>query len=282
MLFSSQLPHFCDASANAYSSVRLYNSWQSNGSIELGSWKFDDSSIIRPIIVSKSTDLTFGFRFFSSRPSRGFGSEYYLVVFLLAKSLDDNFTLVDPNHPPIVVWCTNRDSLVSWNTSLDYNEGNLELKDTDDMNTGLYFLFVNQGSFDAYVNSDPPQRYIPLPYTDNTGLDNFTKIVVQSSNSLLWFNYTESSFEFMRLESTGQLNIYQVEPNSSTLTNLKKKIERLKECDYPNMCGNYGVSSGIRQCSCPGVNSSNYLTQSQEWETTLGCRPITPLACEDR
>lgn len=49
------------------------------------------------------------------------------------------------------------------------------------------------------------------------------------------------------------------------------------DCDYPSVCGNYGVCSNGR-CSCPGVNTT-YFTFTQH--PTLGCREVIPLTCKD-
>ncbi|KAM7469693.1 hypothetical protein LguiA_007876 [Lonicera macranthoides] len=56
-------------------------------------------------------------------------------------------------------------------------------------------------------------------------------------------------------------------------------LSRIGNCDYPTVCGNYGVCLQNGLCSCPGGNCS-YFTQLQDLKSNLGCRPVTPLSCK--
>ena len=85
-----------------------------------------------------------------------------------------------------------------------------------------------------------------------------------------------SSPQFIRFDSNGYLRIYGwVESNWKQVFELLN----ISPCDYPFVCGNYGICSN-GQCSCPGADdSTNFFRQVDVRQSNLGCAPISPLAC---
>ncbi|KAI9198330.1 hypothetical protein LWI28_013991 [Acer negundo] len=75
-------------------------------------------------------------------------------------------------------------------------------------------------------------------------------------------NYTE--YAYMRLDSDGHLRFHNDSRNQVDIL-----ADLLGECDYPTVCGNYGL------CSCPyGFDGNNGDDQS-------GCTEINPVTCEN-
>ncbi|KAK3184710.1 hypothetical protein Dsin_031996 [Dipteronia sinensis] len=84
----------------------------------------------------------------------------------------------------------------------------------------------------------------------------------------------------MRLDNDGHLRVYEW-----ILTEWKEVADIFKEyfrdCDYPLVCGNYGLCSrGL--CTCPsGENetTTTYFEQTDNRQPALGCSERTPLSC---
>ncbi|GKV23390.1 hypothetical protein SLEP1_g33125 [Rubroshorea leprosula] len=88
-----------------------------------------------------------------------------------------------------------------------------------------------------------------------------------------------SGFSFIQLGSDGKLRFFgwvEVESNWKEVFNLPEN-----RCDYPLMCGEYGICSAGR-CSCPepDENGTTYFWQLNRSQPELGCSPYIPISCE--
>ncbi|KAF8391191.1 hypothetical protein HHK36_023493 [Tetracentron sinense] len=88
-----------------------------------------------------------------------------------------------------------------------------------------------------------------------------------------------SSAQYMKFESNGHLRVYEWAAGWKVVADLLTGY--LGECDYPMVCGNYGICSN-GQCSCPGATGSEtrYFKQVNDRQPQLGCSEVTPLSCD--
>ncbi|KAM7469678.1 hypothetical protein LguiA_007861 [Lonicera macranthoides] len=196
-----------------------------------------------------------------------------------------NLMLLDSNDN--VIWQSFDYPTDTWlpNQKISSNKGLISSNSAYNLRTGLYSLTVEEGpsnSLVAFINSDPPKKYKSLPVFYYNYFQDYSSIEVFSNNALFRVNKTVHRFLYIRLEPNGHLNLYRL-PNyneSQTIAsfNIFDAIE--SNCDYPTVCGNYGVCSENGLCSCPGGNY-RYFTPLQVLEPNLGCRPVTPLSCKD-
>jgi hypothetical protein len=86
------------------------------------------------------------------------------------------------------------------------------------------------------------------------------------------------SLQCIRFESDGHLRLYEWINNK---WNVLQDILDLDPCNYPNVCGDYGICSG-GQCSCPmaGSTSGTYFRQIDDQRPNLGCILDTPISCQ--
>lgn len=160
---------------------------------------------------------------------------------------------------------------------------------------GQYHLSVTNDSIAAFIGFDPPKRFRSFFYTSfgptnsrvflHTALGTSGSIEALSNYARFNIgNYTVDGFRYIVLEPSGHLNVYQLNKVNSVKFDVALSGDVLRddiygECDYPSVCGNYGVCSN-GQCSCPGGNAT-YFTSTQDLQPTLGCRQVIPLTCED-
>ncbi|KAK2990839.1 hypothetical protein RJ640_002454 [Escallonia rubra] len=148
-----------------------------------------------------------------------------------------------------------------------------------------YYLSLKESEIVAYISSDPPKQYA-IFYLNRPIIDIFgVQFWVQPTYALFDLKSLQiSAFRYIRLESDGHLNVYQLqnitgdgfEFNSIVAGDLFEPYG-LNDCDYPTRCGSFGVCSD-GECSCPGGNSS-FFTSVRDFHPNLGCKPITPLSC---
>ncbi|KAM7469786.1 hypothetical protein LguiA_007969 [Lonicera macranthoides] len=174
------------------------------------------------------------------------------------------------------------------NQNISSNKRLTSSNSSSNFSTGLFSLTVEEedpyNSLVAFINSDPPQKYMSRPVFSLNSLTAYSGIEGFSNNALFKVNRTEQRFQFIRLEPNGHLNLYQL-----PYYNESQKIAPLsifegseENCDYPTVCGNYGICSENGLCSCPGAGGNySYFTQLQDLKPNLGCRPVTPLSCKD-
>ncbi|XP_077226965.1 G-type lectin S-receptor-like serine/threonine-protein kinase SD2-5 [Tasmannia lanceolata] len=152
---------------------------------------------------------------------------------------------------------------------------------------GQYNFSVGADGFEAFVEADPPQVYYKF-------VQNGYSITRFVNGSLAVFTANESrkidvllvpetsSVQYMRLELDGHLRVYEWIVNNrvagwQVVSDLMNRA--LSDCDYPKVCGNYGICSND-QCSCPkGIDGGAYFTQIDERKPNIGCYRITELSC---
>ncbi|KAK2651074.1 hypothetical protein Ddye_018563 [Dipteronia dyeriana] len=157
---------------------------------------------------------------------------------------------------------------------------------------GLYSLSVTNQGLAAFIESNPPQLYYEATFRGNkTGKE---PSYVRFLNGSLAFYIPSSepskpdrvisvpnasSAQYMRLDNDGHLRVYEWIP-----TEWKEVADvfndYFRECDYPLVCGNYGLCSrGL--CTCPSgeTETTTYFQQINTRQPALGCSEITPLSC---
>ncbi|KAM7469681.1 hypothetical protein LguiA_007864 [Lonicera macranthoides] len=172
------------------------------------------------------------------------------------------------------------------NQEISSNKGLTSSNSSSNFGTGLYSLTVGGKSpyntLNAFINSEPPQKYGSLFVFQYNYFSDYSSIEGFSNNALFKVNRAAHRFLYIRLEPNGHLNVYQLPYYSESQEIIPLSIFDRSEdnCDYPTVCGNYGICSENGLCSCPGGNYS-YFTQLQDLKPNLGCRPVTPLSCKD-
>ncbi|KAM7474006.1 hypothetical protein LguiB_021249 [Lonicera macranthoides] len=201
-----------------------------------------------------------------------------------------NLVLLDSNDN--VIWQSSDYPTDTWlpNQNISSNKGLTSSNSYSNLGSGLYSLTVGEegpyNSLIAFINSDPPQKYMSVPvdylkiyFKDYSSVEGF------SNNVLFSVNRTVHHFRYIRLELNGHLNLYQLPNyNESRIIGSFNIFNWVSEsdCDYPTVCGNYGVCSENGFCSCPGAGGNySYFTQLQVLKPSLGCRPVIPLSCKD-
>ncbi|CAL4958854.1 unnamed protein product [Urochloa decumbens] len=86
------------------------------------------------------------------------------------------------------------------------------------------------------------------------------------------------SLQCIRFESDGHLRLYEWTNDKWSVV---QDILDPDQCNYPTVCGNYGICSG-GQCSCPVPRSTNvtYFRQIDDQRPNLGCILDTPISCQ--
>ncbi|XP_051224074.1 G-type lectin S-receptor-like serine/threonine-protein kinase SD2-5 [Lolium perenne] len=158
---------------------------------------------------------------------------------------------------------------------------------------GMLYITVLPGGLYAFIESTPPQCYFLNPLRQNKTTNDPTKVTFMSG-SLTTYQSGQSDFrtnlvfapatstQFMRLEYDGHLRVYgwsvdRWTPVYDVMTSMEKD-----DCDYPTVCGEYGICTE-RQCGCPVEtnSSSSYFKLVDEHKPNLGCTPITPISCQE-
>ncbi|GAV74271.1 Pkinase domain-containing protein/B_lectin domain-containing protein [Cephalotus follicularis] len=157
----------------------------------------------------------------------------------------------------------------------------------------LSLSLTNQGLF-ASIDSDPPQTYFSFPIS-GTKMSNESSYVRFLNGSLALFILSAEPSQpdgviripaavlaqYITLEPDGHLRVHEFSADEWTeVADLFAGY--LGECDYPLVCGNYGICSTSVQCSCPASTSdgASYFKPIKDTQPDLGCSTITPLSCE--
>ncbi|KAM7469727.1 hypothetical protein LguiA_007910 [Lonicera macranthoides] len=203
-------------------------------------------------------------------------------------NISDGANLMLLDSKDNVIWQSFDYPTDTWlpNQSISPNKGLTSSNSSSNLGTGMYSLTVEvkdpYNSLVAFINSDPPQEYKsrPVNYLNNY-FEDYGSIEGFSNNVLFRFNRTVHHFPYIRLEPNGHLNLYQIPNDSQTVASFNLfKSGSESDCDYPTVCGKYGVCSENGRCSCPG-GIYNYFTPLLVLQRNLGCRPVTPLSCKD-
>ncbi|KAI4992386.1 hypothetical protein ZWY2020_051803 [Hordeum vulgare] len=84
------------------------------------------------------------------------------------------------------------------------------------------------------------------------------------------------SFQYMRFESDGHLRLYEWDQNNIRWSSVYD-IFQLDYCDYPTICGEYGICRN-GQCICPVVAGDIlYFKQADTRNLSLGCISVDPI-----
>uniref|UniRef100_A0ACD5TEL1 Uncharacterized protein n=1 Tax=Avena sativa TaxID=4498 RepID=A0ACD5TEL1_AVESA len=150
--------------------------------------------------------------------------------------------------------------------------------------TNMYITVVPDG-LAAYVESTPPQLYFVQELVSRIGNDPTSVTLINGSlYGMSGPNIASprgQSTQCMRLDSDGHLRLYELS-NYSGWKVVYDIMETMNVCDYPTVCGEYGICTG-GQCTCPLENnsSSSYFKPVDERKTNLGCTPLTEVSCQD-
>ena len=146
---------------------------------------------------------------------------------------------------------------------------------------GLFSLCVTRQGLFAYINSNPPQRYLTYP-SENTSNIQFFKdtLIISSYDKIVGWGFTSTSVpnRYMRLGAdNGHLEVYDM--NWQVVDNFLI-FRFIGSCGFPTVCGSYGICRN-GQCICPEpINATSYFQLVKERQPDRGCSLITPLSCE--
>ncbi|KAK1556756.1 hypothetical protein Q3G72_011488 [Acer saccharum] len=159
-----------------------------------------------------------------------------------------------------------------------------------DLTGGSFYLSVSYEGLFAFYRSTVPQMYFNLSV--NATMESEQPSYIRAVNGTLALyilsaepsepdavlsspvNYSENAY--MRLDSDGHLRFYNgsIDDYVDAVDIL---ADVLRECDYPTVCGNFGLCS-YGHCTCPpGFDQDNVLDN----QSKFGCKEINPVTCEN-
>ncbi|XP_078158856.1 G-type lectin S-receptor-like serine/threonine-protein kinase SD2-5 [Carex rostrata] len=167
-----------------------------------------------------------------------------------------------------------------------------------DLSEGQFYLTLLAHGLFGFFNLDPTlvyyRKYLAFTMSNGTDLvDNFAKFMNGSltiittfptDNPIIFTFPPAKSVQYMRLESDGHFRLYDYDYDKlqwimvADLFNLDNTWDN---CDYPTICGHYGICNNIGQCTCPAGTSGNYFKQVDSQRPELGCDAITNITCQD-
>ncbi|KAK1557323.1 hypothetical protein Q3G72_022536 [Acer saccharum] len=148
---------------------------------------------------------------------------------------------------------------------------------------GSFYLSVSSEGLFAFYRSTVPQMYFNFSVSGIKESERPSYIRVVNGTLALYILSAEPSvpdavlsspvdyaeYTYMRLDSDGHLRLY-----NGSMDPVDILAGDLEECDYPTVCGHYGLCSD-GQCSCPySFEGYNGVNQS-------GCTEINPVTCEN-
>ncbi|KAI9197972.1 hypothetical protein LWI28_007765 [Acer negundo] len=155
-----------------------------------------------------------------------------------------------------------------------------------DLTEGSFYLSVSSKGLFAFYRSTVPQMYYKYPVTVTKESEQPSYIKAVNGTLALYIlsaepsepdavlsspvNYTE--YAYMRLDSDGHLRFYD-----DSMDQVDILADVLRECDYPTVCGNYGLCSN-GQCTCPSGYNGNNVSDNPR---NFGCTEINPVTCEN-
>ncbi|XP_056158407.1 G-type lectin S-receptor-like serine/threonine-protein kinase SD2-5 [Syzygium oleosum] len=84
-----------------------------------------------------------------------------------------------------------------------------------------------------------------------------------------------SSAQFIYLGSDGHLMLYAYDEYFNKWNAVDLLDYRISDCDYPLVCGSYGICSDGPHCQCPSLTK-----QIEERNPSSGCKPSSPISCD--
>ncbi|XP_047078563.1 G-type lectin S-receptor-like serine/threonine-protein kinase SD2-5 [Lolium rigidum] len=160
--------------------------------------------------------------------------------------------------------------------------------------TNHFYITVQADGLYAFVESTPPQRYFSDLMAQNK-IGHYPTKATFMNGSLTTFGQPRpdyvssitlptaiSTIQYMRLDSDGYLRLYEWSWSSQAWIIAFNVMYMLDVCDYPTVCGEYGICIQ-GQCVCPLENdsSSSYFKLVDERKPNLGCAPVTPISCQE-
>ncbi|KAK3407123.1 hypothetical protein EUGRSUZ_K03230 [Eucalyptus grandis] len=201
-----------------------------------------------------------------------------------------NLVLVDKDN--VTVWQSHDEPTDSLVLGQKLEKGQRLMASVSETNwpvDGMITLSLNSISLIAQLETNPPQIYFkgtPDLYKE------FPEILYVEfvNGSLSWFSNSTSngifisvpqasSTQYMKLCSDGHLRLYEFMGSGwLEVADLFEK-ELSNDCDYPTVCGRYGICSD-GQCSCPASSGgTSYFQQVNDTKPNLGCFENVPLSC---
>ncbi|XP_072961164.1 G-type lectin S-receptor-like serine/threonine-protein kinase SD2-5 [Typha angustifolia] len=152
----------------------------------------------------------------------------------------------------------------------------------------LYLTVLADGLY-AFVDSSPPQLYTKHLITGSKPDNNSTYLTFVNGSLSLFTKPGKPevsiplpwarSVQYIRLESDGQLRLYEYDTSDQGQAwhKVKDLFSDMKAyCDHPTACGEYGICTE-GQCSCPPGNN---FRQIDDRQVKFGCAPVIPLSCQ--
>ncbi|KAL5774197.1 hypothetical protein ACOSP7_011754 [Xanthoceras sorbifolium] len=152
-----------------------------------------------------------------------------------------------------------------------------------DWNEGSFYLTVTSEGLFAFYRSTVPQMYLNYKVSEIKESDQPSYIRAVNGRLALYIlsaepsepddvfltpvDYTEDAY--MRLDPDGHFRFY-----NDSMEPVDILADFLRECDYPTVCGNYGLCSN-GQCSCP----AGYVNDSVSGY--FQCTATYPTTCEN-
>ncbi|PIA33926.1 hypothetical protein AQUCO_03900049v1 [Aquilegia coerulea] len=145
---------------------------------------------------------------------------------------------------------------------------------------GYFYVELRNDGFHGYIVSSSSQLYASCEFVllhtiqiENHGDTNDPIFVYTMLGRVQNFNY-------IRLDSDGHLRHYNFENGTEVLLN-DIFASVLDDCDYPNVCGDYGICTN-GECSCPQATNRDISYFTPLAKPNLGCVPTTPLSCANK
>ncbi|KAK8970040.1 G-type lectin S-receptor-like serine/threonine-protein kinase [Platanthera guangdongensis] len=257
-----------------------------------------DGSKLRTILLRGAGGPCFAAGFFCPPPCQ---DTYLLSIFAVNTSQDSE--LVDSSmSPPPVLWSPNRHHLVTNNATLHFaQDGDLILRDAD----GSLVWSTNTSNLSVSAMTLTYSGNLILLNANNNSVwssfDNPTDTLLSGQTlklgSILTSNFSATNAGrgrfYLSLQTQGLyafvdshppqlyaklLKFKPLSPSSVYLTFNNGNLE----CDYPMVCGQYGICWN-GQCSCP-VNASNkedstFFKPISWGQVNPGCAPVNPISC---
>ncbi|XP_073283246.1 G-type lectin S-receptor-like serine/threonine-protein kinase SD2-5 [Primulina huaijiensis] len=156
---------------------------------------------------------------------------------------------------------------------------------------GLFNLSMSPQGLRASIESDPPQVYYEILGVGTKQNKEASYVKFQNGSLQLYINSVEpsnpdfsvtvpvaKSAQYMKLGPDGHLRVYEWGTRWNEVSDII--TDYLGECNYPMVCGKYGICSNS-QCSCPRTSSnSGSFRQVNDRQPDLGCSEVTPLTCD--
>ncbi|GLT42715.1 hypothetical protein SLA2020_167010 [Shorea laevis] len=152
---------------------------------------------------------------------------------------------------------------------------------TADWTGGLYSFSIDSsnGYFVASIGSDATLDYYRSYQSQTNKASQF--YAEFNDTSFGPFTFPRAGVSFIQLGSDGHLRSFSwVESEWKEVADLFN--DTLDRCDYPLVCGEYGICSVGGGCNCPEPDENNtaHFKMINSDHPDLGCSPHLPISCE--